>query len=59
MKLPIDPFGGLVRNEDGQDMIEYALLAAFVALAAAAILVVLGPAVAGIYQRLLGFLQKA
>ncbi len=38
-----------VRDDQGQDLIEYALLAGFVSLAAAAVLPGLGTAVSGLY----------
>lgn len=40
----------LVRDEQGQDLIEYALLAAFISLAALAVLVTLGPVIKGKFQ---------
>lgn len=39
----------LLREESGQDLIEYALLASFVAMASVAALSVLGPVLAGFY----------
>lgn len=50
---------GLVADERGQDIVEYALLASFVALVAAAILIQMAPLIQGIYQRLLDFLAQA
>lgn len=38
------------REEDGQDMVEYALLAAFISIVAIAALQVIGPRVAAIYD---------
>ena len=49
----------LAREEDGQDIVEYALLAAFIAIVAAAILIQMAPLIQGIYQRLLDFLAQA
>jgi Flp pilus assembly pilin Flp len=40
-----------VREEDGQDMVEYALLAAFISIVAIAALRAIGPLVNGIYVR--------
>jgi len=40
----------LVKDESGQDLIEYALLAAFVALGSVAALVLLGPAIKGLFD---------
>ena len=39
----------LFRNEEGQDLIEYTLLMAFVALASAALFVGAGSSIAGIW----------
>jgi Flp pilus assembly pilin Flp len=49
----------LVSEEDGQDVVEYALLAAFVAIVAAAILTQMAPLIQGIYQQILDFLAQA
>jgi Flp pilus assembly pilin Flp len=49
----------LARDEDGQDIVEYALLSAFIAIVAAAILIQMAPLIQGIYQRLLDFLAQA
>ena len=49
----------LVREEDGQDIVEYALLAAFLAIVAAALLIQMAPLIQGIYQRILDFLSQA
>ena len=40
----------LVKDESGQDLIEYALLAAFVALGSVAALIVLGPAIKKLFD---------
>jgi Flp pilus assembly pilin Flp len=48
-----------VTDESGQDVVEYALLAAFIAMVAAVILIQMAPLIEGIYQRLLGFLEQA
>ena len=40
-----------VREEDGQDMVEYALLAAFISIVAIATLRLIGPLVDAIYVR--------
>ena len=39
----------LIREEQGQDLIEYALLAAFIALAATASLLLVGPQISTLY----------
>ena len=49
----------LARSEDGQDVVEYALLASFVAIVAAVILIQMAPLIQGIYQRILDFLTQA
>jgi Flp pilus assembly pilin Flp len=40
----------LIRDEKGQDMVEYALLASFISIVAIATLRLIGPLVDGIYQ---------
>ena len=39
----------ILREEDGQDMIEYGLLAAFISIVAIAALQAIGPLVKGVY----------
>jgi Flp pilus assembly pilin Flp len=46
MKLPMNVF----RDEQGQDLIEYTLLLAFVALASAALFIGAGNSVSGIWS---------
>jgi Flp pilus assembly pilin Flp len=48
----------LVRDEEGQDVIEYALLAAFGALVAAVILVNISPLVEDIYTQVQEYLEE-
>jgi Flp pilus assembly pilin Flp len=43
-------FMRLIRDEAGQDLIEYALLAAFLAIAAIAALIILGPIVNQVFN---------
>jgi Flp pilus assembly pilin Flp len=50
---------GLVVEEEGQDIVEYALLAAFIAIVAVAILIQMAPLIQGIYQRVLDALAQA
>jgi Flp pilus assembly pilin Flp len=50
---------GLSPEEQGQDIVEYALLSAFIAIVAAVILIQMAPLIQGIYQRLLDFLAQA
>lgn len=40
----------LIRDEDGQTMVEYGLLIAFIAIATLVVLMVLGPRIAGYFQ---------
>ncbi len=40
----------LIRDEKGQDMVEYALLASFISIVAIATLRLIGPLINGIYQ---------
>jgi Flp pilus assembly pilin Flp len=49
----------LACDEDGQDVVEYALLAAFIAIVAATILIQMAPLIQGIYQQILDFLAQA
>lgn len=42
----------LVRNEEGQDMIEYAVLAAFISIVAIATIRLIGPLVQTIYTNI-------
>jgi pilus assembly protein Flp/PilA len=49
----------LVREDDGQDLIEYALLAAFISLAAVAAITQLGTAINNIYTKISNTLDGA
>lgn len=49
----------LMKDEAGQDLIEYALLAAFVALGSVAALIVLGPAIKALFDTVVSKLQTA
>ena len=49
----------LIGGEDGQDLIEYALLAAFIALAATAAMLLLGQQIAALFQRIVDKLTAA
>ena len=42
----------LLLREDGQDLVEYALLAGFIAIASVAALAALGPVIAGFFTGL-------
>ena len=50
---------GLLVEEEGQDIIEYALLAAFIAIVAVAILVNIGPLIEDIYTQVQEALESA
>ena len=45
----------LAKDETGQDLVEYALLAAFLAIVSVAGLRALGPVIAGFYQSLIPY----
>ena len=49
----------LLQDESGQDLIEYALLAAIIALAATAALILLGPSIADVYTTVQSKLDSA
>jgi Flp pilus assembly pilin Flp len=46
----------LIRNEEGQDMIEYALLASFISIVAIVAIKLIGPLVVAIYQAIVAAL---
>jgi Flp pilus assembly pilin Flp len=48
-----------MKDDSGQDLIEYALLAAFVALGSVGALMVLGPAILGLFTTIVGSLSNA
>ena len=50
---------GLLVEEEGQDIVEYALLAAFIAIVAVAILVNIGPLIEDIYTQVQEALEEA
>lgn len=49
--------GSLFRDEEGQDLIEYALLAAFISIAVIGILLLVGPAIINIFQQVINALS--
>ena len=55
---PGDSWRRLWRDEDGQDLIEYALMAGFVAVAAGAILTPVAPTLDLIFNRVHSLLVK-
>jgi Flp pilus assembly pilin Flp len=48
-----------IRNEDGQDLIEYALLCSFVALACTAAVAALGTAISNVFTVVAAQLENA
>ncbi len=48
-----------IRDEEGQDIIEYGLLAAFIAIVAAVLLVLFKDPISNIYQAILNALNDA
>ena len=48
----------LLNREEGQDMIEYALLAALIAIAAIAVIVLVGPQLRLLFQDVVNALQS-
>lgn len=48
-----------IRDEEGQDVIEYGLLAAFIAIVAAVLLVLFKDPIENIYTRILEYLNSA
>lgn len=48
-----------IRDEEGQDIIEYGLLAAFIAIVAAVLLILFRTPISNIYQRILDYLNVA
>ena len=59
MRRFLSKMKGLFVEDEGQDIVEYALLAAFIAIVAVAILVQMAPLIQGIYQRVLDALSQA
>ncbi len=59
MKRFLSKMRGLAVEEEGQDMIEYALLGAFIAIVAVAVLILIGPEIERVYNKILTELQKA
>ena len=47
----------LLRDEEGQDLVEYALLASLVSMASIVALTTLGPVIAGLYESLVPHLE--
>ena len=48
-----------VRNDEGQDVVEYGLLAALISIAAVLTIQLIGPLVDALYQQVLVVLQSA
>ena len=49
-------FSDVKEREEGQTMVEYALILFFISIACIAVLILLGPAVAGIFTQVLNAL---
>jgi pilus assembly protein Flp/PilA len=49
----------LTNREEGQDMIEYALLAALISIVAIAVILLIGPKLTGIFQTVVNGLSGA
>jgi pilus assembly protein Flp/PilA len=47
----------LVKREEGQDMVEYALLAALISIAAIAIIILVGPQIKNLFQDVINGLK--
>ena len=59
MSTLLNKMRSLIWNDEGQDIIEYALLAAFIAIVAAVILVNIGPLIEDIYTQIQDYLEQA
>ena len=59
MSMLLNYVSSFVRNEEGQDLLEYALLVALIALVAIAAVTAAGGAVQGIFTAIAGALSGA
>ena len=59
MSMLLNFVNSVVRDEEGQDLLEYALLVALIALAALAAVAAAGTSVSGIFQAIAGALGGA
>ncbi len=59
MKKIITAISNFLRDEEGQDLIEYGLLAAFIAIVAVVLLVLFRSPINNIYLRILEYLNSA
>lgn len=59
MKSALVALVNFLRDEEGQDIIEYGLLAAFIAIVVAAILILFSPELKTIYNAVLNALNSA
>jgi Flp pilus assembly pilin Flp len=55
----LDSLAAPVRREEGQDMIEYALLAALISIVAVAVVILIGPYIGDVFQDVVNGLQEA
>ena len=53
-----EAIAGLFEKEEGQDMVEYALLAALIAISAIAIIVLVGPEIKKLFQDVINGLRS-
>jgi Flp pilus assembly pilin Flp len=54
---PTEIIGQIIRDESGQDLIEYGLLALFISIVALVTIKVIGPLIVPLYQGVLDALQ--
>ena len=59
MSMLLNYVSSFVRNEEGQDLLEYALLVALIALIAIGAVGLAGQSVSGIFQNIAGQLANA
>ena len=59
MTALVNFYNSIRRNDDGQDLLEYALLVALIALVALAAVAAAGTSVSGIFQAIAGALGGA
>jgi pilus assembly protein Flp/PilA len=50
VKMIVDLYSPVTEEEEGQGMVEYALILALVSIVAIAVLILLGPSIADIFQ---------
>ena len=55
----LDSLAAPLNREEGQDMIEYALLAALISIVAVAVIILVGPFIGDVFQDVVNGLQQA